>query len=345
MTLFNTLIASSVVAIGALIHTAAPVTASDIVAAGAHNHAARHATGHSGMVKRKRNTHKNRKRCIQQPTTPGNNNNNNNNNNNGGGGTTTPPTTPSVPTSNLACSGGKVGLGWGPSMATNWMPNAITGKTCYYYNWSSWPAGSDLTGGLHYVPMFWGPGHEDEWTSNIINGGINYGVALAMNEVNQQGQSQMDIWTGASYWRQYVLPLRNKGYRLGSPATTSAPDGLPWLQDWTNQLGDNEKPDFYTLHWYGTSGQDFIDYVNKAIGLWGKPVWITEFACTDFNNQGWECDTMAFANQVVPFLDNNGMVEAYFPFAFVNDFSGVNTVNRLMWDGGSWTALGSRYFQ
>ncbi|KAG8850806.1 hypothetical protein FRB91_008784 [Serendipita sp. 411] len=97
MPLLSTLITSSAVAIGLLSQVALPVNA---LAAPGHGLAARNVAGvspnHHGAIMRKRNAHKNRKRCIAQnnagsvtssavnttPTNTGSNNSNNNNNNN-----------------------------------------------------------------------------------------------------------------------------------------------------------------------------------------------------------------------------------------------------------------------
>jgi hypothetical protein len=192
MTLFNTLVATSVVALGALLQTATPVSATGLAPIGS-NHAARHANGHGGMIKRKRNTHKNRKRCVQPPTIGGSNNNNGGSTdtsgstgsttNNGGTSTNSGGSVYIPPASNVACQGGKAGLAWGYDLPANTLPMAVTGKTCYYYNWASWKA-NNAPDGLHFVPMYWGPGnnHENDFTNNVINSADNFGVALAMNE-------------------------------------------------------------------------------------------------------------------------------------------------------------------
>ncbi|KIM33431.1 glycoside hydrolase family 128 protein [Serendipita vermifera MAFF 305830] len=362
MTLINVLVASSAVALGVLFNSAVPANA--LVAQGGHGLAARgvaHSPNHNGVLKRKRGTHKNRKRCVAQvPVTPsssadnsqytppatggdsGSNNNNNNsgnnNNNSGSNGNSGAPSTSPAP----ACSGGKVGLAWGPSMPSNYIPNAITGKTCWYYNWSAWAADSSFTGGLKFVPMLWGYKSVGDFRSQVFdNPGANYGLVLAMNEVNQHDQSQMDPAGGVSLWNELIAPLKQRGYYLISPSTTSAPDGIPWMQQWING-GLSVQPDALSLHWYGTNYNDFHNYIESFIAAFpGRRLWITEFACTDFN--GGNCDAMAFANQAIPYLDNNPAIEAYFPFAFDGTMSNVGEPSRLMTGDGWVTDLGHRY--
>lgn len=202
MTILNVLVASSAVALGVLLNSAVPANA--LVAGNGHGLAARnaHTPNHNGVLKRKRSSHKNRKRCVaQQPATPSasadssaytppatggstdstsNNNNSgssNNNNSNGSTGTVTYPSNPAA-----ACQGGKVGLAWGPSMPSNYISRAITGKTCWYYNWSAWAADSSFTGNLKFVPMLWGAKSVGDFQSQVIDSSANYGIALAMNE-------------------------------------------------------------------------------------------------------------------------------------------------------------------
>lgn len=131
MAILQTLVASSALALALL--AAAPSPANALVTVG-NNHFARHVSpAHEGIAKRKRNTHKNRKRCVAPPVggtppttdtpstdTPTNNNNNNGNNNNNNG----PP-----PGSNGGyAGGGKVGLAWAPDVNSNYIGNAVSGN-------------------------------------------------------------------------------------------------------------------------------------------------------------------------------------------------------------------------
>jgi hypothetical protein len=227
-------------------------------------------------------------------------------------------------------------------MPSNYIPNATTWKTCWYYNWSAYAADSSLTGSLKFVPMLWGQDTVGDFQSQVINTGTDYGIALAMNEVNQQGQANIDFGTGVYMWNTYLVPLKSRGYTLISPSTTSAPDGITWMQNWLGG-GLQANPDALAFHWYGTSYNDFYNYVESfAAAFPGYPLWLTEFACTDFTPAG-DCDTMGFANQAIPYLDGNPSIQAYFPFAFDGTMSNVGEPSRLMNTDGSLTALGSLY--
>jgi hypothetical protein len=46
------------------------------------------------------------------------------------------------------------------------------------------------------------------------------------NEISQSNISPEDA---VQYWKQYMTPLGEKGYKLGMAAPTNAPSGLEWV--------------------------------------------------------------------------------------------------------------------
>lgn len=100
--------------------------------------------------------------------------------------------------------------------------------------------------GFTFAPQLWGPAFTESFSSTVVAGYAN--IALGFNEYvipyasiiyidlspylrpNEVGQSNMDPGTAASLWIQYMEPLKALGYRIGSPATSSNPDGLVWMQ-------------------------------------------------------------------------------------------------------------------
>jgi hypothetical protein len=53
-----------------------------------------------------------------------------------------------------------------------------------------------------------------------------------MSRPNQEGQANISPEHGAELWQTYIEPLKYAGYYLVSPACTSAPSGIQWIQDW-----------------------------------------------------------------------------------------------------------------
>lgn len=48
----------------------------------------------------------------------------------------------------------------------------------------------------------------------------------------------MDAWSGIALWKQYMLPLADKGYTLISPAMSSRPNGKDWVKTFMDNCGD-----------------------------------------------------------------------------------------------------------
>lgn len=42
----------------------------------------------------------------------------------------------------------------------------------------------------------------------------------------------MSPGTGASLWKEYLEPLKNEGYELVAPTTSSNPNGRTWVDSW-----------------------------------------------------------------------------------------------------------------
>jgi len=346
MPFLKTVFVSSALALTALL-TAGPTTTNALATPAAH--VARNIAGvspsHQGIAQRKRNDHKNRKRCVAQnapappPVVASSSN-----------PAPAPAPSPNTPPPSQVPAGGpKRGLAWAPDVPSDYIINAVTAATGYVYNWSAWAPNVNL-GSARFVPMFWGPKDNipGDFEQLIRYGQTNYGVAIGMNEVNQAGQAQMDPGYGAQLWRQYMTPLRaEKGYRIGSPSTTNDPSGIQWMQQWMGQLGSNEYPDFMCLHWYGIGAQTMIDYLNQFHNTFpGQNIWVTEFACNDFSGQQGCGDYAGFMNQVTSFMDSTPWVEAYFAFGWNANMYGVDYRNQLIDPGsGQLTALGWQYVQ
>jgi Glycosyl hydrolase catalytic core len=181
---------------------------------------------------------------------------------------------------------------------------------------------------------------------------------------NHHDQAAIDVGTGIYLWNTYIAPLASQGYNiLGSPAPTSAPDGLTWLQDFLN--GVSVKPNVISVHWYGVGFDSFQQYVtNFYTNTGSRPIWVTEFACQNFigPSQCSEGDVWNFVKQATAWMDETPWIQGYAPFgAFAyfdlflsyiltrarmpgfmrGDLHGVSELNRLMNPDGSPTTLGS----
>ncbi|KDQ64748.1 glycoside hydrolase family 128 protein [Jaapia argillacea MUCL 33604] len=317
-----------------------------------HNLLARHpAAGHAGLAQRKRQS-SSTKRCKPRPTTSS-----------AAAAAVTPTTTTdttthtttsskqaaasSTPASSQpqagsgASSGGgsKIGIAWAlgddPSLA-----NFKTGGPLY--TWSPYLPTNARELGFNPIPQLWGDKQIGDFTNLVVEGYAD--TVLGFNEPDQSGQSNMSPQHAADVWKQYIQPLANKGYKLISPACTSAPDSKGWMQQFFAACTGCTF-DGLAIHFYGTSAQDLINYITDFHTTFGLPIWVTEFADQNFSggaqaNQG-EVD--AFMTQATDFMNGQDWVHAYFWFGVMHDMSGVNPDNQLMQGNGQPNALGYQY--
>ncbi|KAF9050190.1 glycosyl hydrolase catalytic core-domain-containing protein [Panaeolus papilionaceus] len=242
----------------------------------------------------------------------------------------------------------KAGLAWPNGNTVDIGQYAGSDKVSWYYTWSAWPVQSETE--LEFVPMLWGERSVEEFNNTILQtlrqAKPNVTAILGMNEPDQGGQSSMTPEEAAQMWQTYLQPLKPYGVRLGSPATSSAPAGKKWLQDFFTACGANCTVDFIATHWYGTDAQAFINYVTDYNTTFAKPIWITEWACQNFVNMTDQCsddEVRVFMNITQSFMDEAEFVERYSWFGAMKTFTGVNADNALMDPNGRINALGHQY--
>jgi len=190
--------------------------------------------------------------------------------------------------------------------------------------------------------MLWGTKDLDLWKQLVVPGYAS--VVLGFNEPDLQSQSYMDPGYACTLWQQYMLPLRNEGYTLASPVTTSSPNGINWMKSFLGACGAGSV-DKMAVHWYGVDPQLFIQYLQLWYNTFKKPLWVTEFACQDFSGSGQSCtDVEGFARTVRGFMDNTWWVEQYAPFAVAPSLGNVNAINTLVDSNLGMTNLAKIYF-
>jgi hypothetical protein len=242
--------------------------------------------------------------------------------------------------SSSSSGSGKVCLAW-PNGDQSYLSDYHTGKTTYLYSWSE--TGPSNLDGFTFVPQLWGDKNAVAFGSTAVAGYSN--VALGFNEPNESGQSNMTPEHAAALWIQYIEPLKALGYRLGSPATSSNPNGLTWMQNFFTACNGGCNPDFMALHWYDVTIEGFQEYVELWHTTFNKNIWITEYAVQNFNG-GAQQDysfIQGFMGTVNSWMDSLDYVEQYCWFGAMLDLQGVNTANSLMNSDGSPSQLGYQF--
>lgn len=238
----------------------------------------------------------------------------------------------------------KAGIAWPNGNWVNMKQFESTGKVQWYYTWS--PSAVDSS--LEFVPMLWGNDQISEWESSINSTIRNLGVThiLGFNEPDYATQSNLTPSAAASLWETQIEPLKSQGILLGSPAPTSAPEGKQWLLQWLNACQGGCTIDFVALHWYDINSTAFIEYLEDFHDTFQKPIWVTEWACQNFNVADEQCsleNIVDFMNATQGFMDNTEWVERYAWFGAMENLQGVNQDNALMDSSGRINALGEQY--
>lgn len=141
----------------------------------------------------------------------------------------------------------------------------------WYYNWSPFSHINEPKENIFvdFVPMIFSGKHGCDEIS--LEGSP---VVLGFNEPDHSKQSNLTVEEAVLKWK-WVCTLAPS---VGSPSMAGNPLKKPWLKDFLKQTED--RVDFITYHWYkGISVDKFIDDVTSLICEFGKPVYITEFAC------------------------------------------------------------------
>ncbi|KAJ7130848.1 glycosyl hydrolase catalytic core-domain-containing protein [Mycena crocata] len=242
-------------------------------------------------------------------------------------------------------SSAKAGIGGGGNADTDMAQFMATGKVSWYYTWGKYSVDTEL----EFVPMLWGQKQVVQWSDPTD--GINTTIAerkptaiLGMNTPQEKGQSNVTPQEGADMWRTYIEPFHAQGLCLGSPAPSSAPSGKSWIQDFLTACNGGCSIDFIALHYYGVNATKFIGYLTDFHDTFQRPIWVTEWACQNFNN-GPQCsaaDVAAFLNETQTFMDSNDWVERYAWYGVTREIS-INPDDAMMDGIGKINDLGKQY--
>lgn len=289
-----------------------------------------------GAVNNDSNTNNNNNNNSGE-TTAGNNNDNGSDDSNSGSGGGSGSSSGSDNGSNGSGSPvneKKVGLAWAIRNAMD-IESFKLNKVSWYYSWSATPGWNNAPTDLSFCPMLWGR-DTSEFEKHVLNkpnGKFNRAkCVLGINEPEQKSQANMGVSEGCNLMRKYVVPLKEKGYYIVSPATSSAPSGLDWMKDFRSSCSDVwDKIDAVAIHYYDVSTSNFKKYVTKWYKEFQKPIWVTEYACQNFNG-GPQCSkghAQQFHEEMALWFDNQSYVQAYAPFGIMMNMQGVSGTNRL----------------
>jgi len=119
--------------------------------------------------------------------------------------------------------------------------------------------------------------------------------------------------TAAAWYKQNINPLAIKKALPAITSSTSANQGLDWLQQFVNACAGGCFADYINLHWYGPNFATFQAHVQNAHARFPQyTIVISEFALQ--NPSGGQSAQVAFFKQAFAWLDSQSYVTLYFPF-------------------------------
>jgi Glycosyl hydrolase catalytic core len=210
----------------------------------------------------------------------------------------------------------------------------------WFYNWST---DGESCGGAEFVPMVWGgsgltPDDVSAAVERVADAG--HTAVLGFNEPDRPDQANMTVDQAVALWPSLTS---NDDILVGSPATSSAPEGQQWMEAFMAQATDQDlRIDFLAVHWYGWGGgscdpeaaglDQYLDWAETLPG--DLPIWITEFGCLNESNPD-AATVQAFYEGAVEMLEEHPRVVRYAWFPW--------TANNHLAEDGALTPLGDAF--
>jgi hypothetical protein len=239
----------------------------------------------------------------------------------------------------------KKGLGIVAKADGKWLPVIQQLNARWFYSWgANKPKG--VPADVDFIPMIWGYWGDLAGIAKAGAAAKEAGIRelLGFNEPDQHNQSNLSVEKVLGLWPE----LMKTGLRLGSPGCVH-PD-REWMKAFMEGVKKQKlRVDYVCVHSYGgTDANAFLNRLESIHKLYDRPLWITEFACGD-----WEAKSVAenrhkpeavlkFMKQVLPKLEKCSYVERYAWFPAGTDSASLGT-SALFDKAGALTPLGKYY--
>ncbi|CAD6565070.1 MAG: hypothetical protein TREMPRED_000796 [Tremellales sp. Tagirdzhanova-0007] len=250
--------------------------------------------------------------------------------------------TSSSSSNSLTPNGIKAGLSAGDAFT------ATENHISWWYDWSPAPSGHSASG-ITAVSMLWGDGHTGGQDAQRLAEfqALSYSPSYIMGfyepDCYPPMSSDIDPSTAAALWESTIVPHRtNGGSTLLSPGMCKQKDET-WLTPFKNAFSNPSSMwDITAIHVNKNSQTGVQEDIDYYWNTYGKPIWVTEFACVDDSNGFVPCtdqgEINSFINTVVPMFESDSRVYGY---AYSNG-EGLGDV-WPMWINGALSESGQTY--
>ena len=189
-------------------------------------------------------------------------------------------------------------------------------RTSWYYNWGMQPSNKGIPTvdpGMRFYPMCWGLNNETQAALDTLRP-EHPAVLFGFNEPDHTDQSNLTVDAALSAWPK----LQDIPGELVSPAC--AQPHQTWMQTFMAQAERrNLRVDSIGFHHYGPPDpEDFIGLLERVHQMYGRPIWVTEFAAADWQagkggakNRYTQKQVIAFMQAVCPYMESKSWVRGY----------------------------------
>ncbi|MGF1450584.1 MAG: glycoside hydrolase family protein [Opitutales bacterium] len=220
----------------------------------------------------------------------------------------------------------------------------------WYYNWRPAPP-DDAPEGIEFVPMIWDETYVTD--KHLAAARVSGSTLLGFNEPDHHKQADMTVAQALELWPR----LEATGMRLGSPASASGaanPDS--WFGCFMSEAeARGYRIDFICVHRYERTfddpeggALDLENFLTRVYERYQKPLWLTEFALSNWKEPAAAEQQEAYLKAVVPMLERLPFVERYAWFALPPNETGDGGAlvsASLSAQDGTLNALGAAYQQ
>lgn len=237
----------------------------------------------------------------------------------------------------------KRGLAYGESSENDL--RALSPRVGWWYNWAASPnaevASVYAEAGTEYVPMIWGSAFDVDDATASIPSDAKY--LLGFNEPNFGSQASIPADEAAALWPKLEAIADARGLELVAPAVNfcggdcNATSPFDYLQSFFDAC-DGCRVDFIAAHWYACDRSALSWYLGE-LESFGKPIWLTEFACLDGDDTSTTQQATYMAD-ALDLLENDPQVFRY--AWFTGRYDSVPSIN-LLGEDGELTELGRQY--
>ncbi len=195
-------------------------------------------------------------------------------------------------------------------------PEASGLRTSWYYDWGVNPSTKGVPlhdSSIRFVPMCWG------WNPRSLSSLTKLrsqkpALLFGFNEPDHTDQSNLTPDAALEAWPN----LQGIATELVSPSC--AQPQSEWMQSFMATAEKNKlQVDSIGFHHYGSpQPEDFIGLLSKVHQMYGRPIWVTEFAAADWqakeggpSNRYTEQQMIDFMQAVCKFMEETSWVRGY----------------------------------